>query len=515
MTIPRRAFVSTINQKGKNLLLLMLVLCLGVLIYGSFLLMDTFNNTTANLRNSLPPVVAIGDMTIDGAHIDIATANEVFSRELIHEIGELPQVSHYDYSLTYSISGDFELYRPEGFEYSGSINNGFRLFGVSRPEIIYFENGMYELVLGRTFTQDEINFAANPSGVIPILASSEFAQLNNVSLGDTIELFGNVFALPEDAQLSETGLSYLTSVQELWEHPYNNWVRETSQFEIIGIFNFTRELSESPSGMEIGDHYSMYNLFFAPNWFVHETRRRSVESSDDWIETLNIGHLFPAYEPEVFFEMGQLIFVLDDILSLDSFTTSVNELVDGIDVEVLDLSGIYGTMQLSVINLNNLMNLVFIVSICAMAVVLSLLMLLYVRDRRNEFGIYLALGEKRLKIVLQIILEVTMVSILGIAGAIIIANILSQNITMHLLTNQLIENARSDYYWPAFLELIGFAREMSVEEMLDAVNVSLDMTTILMGAAIIFGTIIVSTAVPATYLLELKPTDLLEKGKVG
>ena len=65
------------------------------------------------------------------------------------------------------------------------------------------------------------------------------------------------------------------------------------------------------------------------------------------------------------------------------------------------------------------------------------------------------------------------------------------------------------------MELIGFARKMSVEEMLDMVNVSLDVTTTLMGASIIFGTIIVSTAVPVTYLLKLKPTDLLEKGKVG
>jgi len=503
MNIIKRAFVSTINQKGKNLILLMLVLCLGVLIYGSFLIIDTFNNTTTNLRNSLPPVVSIG-------------GNEVIPRELIHEIGNLPQVSHYDYSFIYEISGDFELYWPKGSEYSGRISNWFRLFGVSRPEIIYFENGMYELAQGRTFTQAETNLTTNQNGAIPILASSEFAQLNNVSLGDTIELFQYVFALPEDAQLSETGLSHLTHIQELWEHPYNNFIRHISQFEIIGIFNFTRELSENLSGFEteIGDHYSMFNLFFAPNWFAYETQRRSVESRNYWLETLNIGHLFPSHEPEVFFEMRTPIFVLDDILSLNDFTTSAYELLDGIDTEVLDLSGIFGTMQLSIINLNSLLNLVLIVSICAMVVVLSLLMLLYIRDRRNELGIYLALGEKRLKIVLQIGLEVIMVSTIGVVGAVVIANIFAQNMTMHLLTNQLIENARGDFYWPAFLELIGFAREMSIEEMVAAVHVSLDVVTILVGASIIFGTIILSTIVPVTYLLELRPKDLLAKGKV-
>ena len=501
MNIPRRAFVSTINQKVKNFILLMLILCLGVLIYGSFLIIDTFNNTTTNLRNSLPPVVTI-------------SGNEVIPRELIHEIGKLSQVSHYDYSFIYSISGDFELYWPEGSEYSGRFSNSFRLFGVSRPEIIYFENGMYELVQGRTFTQDETNLIANHNRTIPILVSSEFAQLNNVSLGSTIELFDHEFALPEDTQLSETGLSYLTNVQELWEHPYNNWIRRVSQFEIIGIFNFTRELSENLSGYEteVDDHYSMFNLFFAPNWFVYETQRRSVENRNYWRETLNIGHLL---EPEVFFEMRQLIFVLDDILSLEDFTASAYELLDGIDTEVLDLSGIFGTMQLSAINLSTLLNLVLIVSICAMVVVLSLLMLLYLRDRRYEFGIYLALGEKRLKIVIQVVLEVVMVSTVGIVGALIIASIFSSNITMHLLTNQLIENARGDYYWPAALELIGFAQEMSIEEMVDAVHISLDIVIISVGVSIIFGTIILSTVVPVIYLLELKPKDLLAQGKIG
>lgn len=509
MTILKRSIISVVSQKEKNLLLLMLILILGVLIFGSFLMINTFNNSTTNLRNSLPAVVTIEGEPITYENIDDEMIR--IPRQLIHDIGGLPQVKIYDYSFIEGIAGDFKYYYA-GESVFGNYDNWFRIFGVSNPEIVYFENGMYELVQGRTFTAEEMD-EQQVFGRVPILVSDEWAQLNNIALGDAVNLFQDVFELPMGANLPENGLSFLNSLSELWDHDYNGKSRKYHQFEVIGIFEFTRELSEKPDSLESVDHYSMINLFFTPNWLVYNMMIRAEKSHNERVSILNVSHLL---DWDYQFNNPMPMFVLDDMLLLDEFTTMANEIIYDYDLplHISDLSGTFGSMVLSVMNLNNLLNIVLFVAIGAMAIILTLLVLLYIRGRRNELGVYLALGEKRGRVVSQVLLEILIVSSVGIIIAFLISSLFTEQLSTYLITNQLYENARGENYWPSFLETIGFAQEMSVEEMLYAVNIAIDLPTILTALSIIFGTILVSTFVPVAYLLEQKPMDLLAKGKI-
>ena len=151
----------------------------------------------------------------------------------------------------------------------------------------------------------------------------------------------------------------------------------------------------------------------------------------------------------------------------------------------------------------------------AMVIVLTLLILLYLRERKHELGIYMALGERKIKVVCQIVLEVFLVSVIGLILALVIANIVAQNISGSMLEAELLAiPARCWSYWPSMLEMIGFGQELTADEMLEHFKVSLDVRTIFLFFVVSIGAVIASTIVPVVYILELNPKDILMKARI-
>lgn len=69
--------------------------------------------------------------------------------------------------------------------------------------------------------------------------------------------------------------------------------------------------------------------------------------------------------------------------------------------------------------------LIFWGAVVAKIMILSLVITLFLRDRKHEIGIYLALGEKKGKILAQMISEGLSISMVAIVIALFVGNILS------------------------------------------------------------------------------------------
>ena len=520
MGLFRRAIASISRRMGKTVMLLILVFVLISLVAGGVSVQRAVVNTEENLRRSMPPITAVeldnqawiehvsqmGDTNIHPSNI---TADQV------RQIGALPYVSHYNYSIGSMLySFDFETYRPE---IEGNVGDGgmegwpnfIGLTGVSRPGIIYIEEGLIELVAGETFEENDM---AGLSDMIPIVLSEPLAEANNLSIGSTFtldQMIGNSFEFhgPEMFQ------------------PDNLFVQETYTFEVIGLFDMIDRrtdlsMSNDEDFNEWNEQSRILNATYVPARVAEEINRFAFESRLELGAELGIDD--PWFDPDQGFEDSweariDAMFILEDVLEVDNFRAAVAPLIPDY-YQVVDLSNSFANMQSSMETMLWIADIVLIVAIIATVLILSLIITLFLRDRRYEMGIYLALGEKKSKIISQIMLEVVATSMIGITLAVFAGNIASTQISQTMLRSHLVAQVEPETMMMSFdgtrnLETLGFLVEMSPDEMMESFDVDINLQTMGMLYGIGVTTIIVSTLLPVMYITRLNPKKILMEAK--
>ena len=166
--------------------------------------------------------------------------------------------------------------------------------------------------------------------------------------------------------------------------------------------------------------------------------------------------------------------------------------------------------------LQNIRNWVFYGSIGATILILSLLITLFLYDRRQEMGIYLALGEKKNKIIFQILLEIMVIAFIGITLAVFTGHLISSHLSQNMLENELLvqlgERGRTSDNGAelTILDRLGISTNMmSAEELMASFEISLDTRTVGLFYMVGLGVIALSTIIPVTYVLTLSPQQAL------
>ena len=182
------------------MLLLLLVFILGTVIASAISVGGAISNTNANLRRRMRPIVTIdfdteGWWTYHGANIN---SNEPPQIEIplfppmtphhVRDIGALPQINFYDY-ITQGILFSFDL---ETFEESVTTRgmpgmpHPIWMRGTSRQELAQIDQGAINLISGRQFEEGDLIPA---TGEAVAIISDEFANLNQLTLGSTFDLY--------------------------------------------------------------------------------------------------------------------------------------------------------------------------------------------------------------------------------------------------------------------------------------------------------------------------------------
>jgi len=505
MTVFKRAWISIVRKKVKTGILFLTILLLGIVASAAISATQAILNAELNLRRNLPAVATIVQneaLTVE--HLELygeVRGFEWVTAELIETIGGLPQVRGFDYAIIDHGFFSTDVRQSRSLEPYAALNapdedilnmiefmsllyqegfDSFRVKGVFRPEVLDVETGIIELLEGRVFTAAEM--ATEPTFVA--IVSEVFAIENELVLGDTFTL--HAMAFDEEGQAT---------------------IDVPVALEIIGIFAPTVEMNQNASSIDIMNHIELNQLIYVP---------MNVSKS----VALTIQDLHPdVAERFTGFAYEDVLFALYDPLDLEIFKEVASQLLPEFWL-MDDLTNVFAHMSSSMEIVRELASFIVLGAAVATLLVLGILITLFLYDRKHEIGIYLALGEKRSKVIGQMLIEVVLTACVAIIIALFIGNQVASHLSVDMLRTELARQAEEGFNhisMGAFndLHVMGHGIEMTHEEMLAAYSVSLDVQTIFIFALSSIAMIIFSTILPTIYLIRLKPKDILMKASIG
>ena len=502
MPMLNKILISLKRNADKSLLFLIMSSILGSVVFGAMIVSQAVINTEMSLRRNLPPIVTVDVVFPSDMSWEVIAGLELegVTLDLIREIGQLPYVSEMDYSFHmfgWEVPKNYELQlvEREGFEANISTLTTQHL---RRRDFIDLNQGLIRIVDGRNFTEEEM---LTLTDVFPVLISDKLASLNGLTVGSNF-------------QLDSVTRGEFSPDGGVWG--FEETARLHFEFQVIGIFEIASEIIVFHECSETCEEYwennlstiTLLNRLYTPDW-VSTVRNQAVELAlseiyDWWI----------IEDSSYVARWTQLAFVLNDPLDLPTFETTVNAMLPEF-WEVVTLSDTFAPMTGAMQSINWMAEqLVYFVIIVAI-VVLTLIIVLMLHGRRHEVGIYLALGEKRWKIIVQMMLEVVINASLGGIVAILLGNVLARTFSEQLLMNELAHQLESRLerevsFSPVWDSLHWFSPGViSLEEAAELHEITIDAESmiIFIGASLLV--VMASSIVPIVYLTKISLKKVL------
>jgi len=530
MNFFKRATTSILRRPGKTIILLLLVFILGSVIAGAISVEGAISNTDANLRARMPAIVttrmdwesiqeSVQDLTFDEQD-EYWRQLEELTVDQVRALGALEYVEVYDYmQRSWMQTFDLERHLPEpmldwGVGWPGEPVD-FSLFGGNNPSPIHLENDLITLVQGRVFSDSELSMGANPNRSVAIVSQS-FADLNNLSLNSTFNL-SHMISYP-----NEYGGWWMGDWTDQWLDE-NIYTTIEIEVEIVGLFELNEEFDYTDHSIDWWPIMQRMNAIYVPNWVIGELDRQRLQAEISSWDAVDFDfdpevHWRPEEPDEDQEESITPVFMLKNPAYIDDFRIAAEDILPPYFI-LIDMSGGFGDIESSMATMQSIANWILWVSVGATLLILSLLITLFLRDRRYEMGVYLALGEKKGRIILQILMEVVVTALVGITFAVFVGNMISSVMSQNMLETQLLAPQDDDpwggggWTWDpdrdAF-EQIGIPRtEMTPQQMVDAFQITLSFEVILLFYAIGLGAVVLSTMVPVLYVVTLNPKKVL------
>ena len=507
MNVFQRALTSVKRSPVKSLILFLLVLILSSIVSGAVSVQNAIRITDLSLRRNMQPIVILAESWHFPAETFLGEEGDVdFSGlDALYEVGQLRYVEFFDYSMKILMqTTELEVWSPTTrteitplIAVDPEFGERFTLRGVSHPEFIDMRQGLVEIVEGETFTEAQLIDGENVA-----VLSRQLAIQNELSVGDLIQLSTMSSSMDESGDF----LPYVYRVNE---------------FEIIGLLEVVGIEEIEFGSIEDWTFYdlSMFlttNQIYLPNTIVREenefhSRRaqanaESLGTEVDW-ENFSYSYLMNP------------IYVLYDPLYIDSFREAAQPLL-GDFWRMSDGSNRFEPIASSMATMRGIANGVLIGAVVAAFIIGGLMITLVLHDRRHEIGIYLALGEKKKKVLSQFLIEILVITMMSMTVALFIGVILSDQLSQELLRNEIADLTvtPNTLFSAEFIEpweRMGFPSPMTGEEMLAFYDMSLSGTTIVSFYAVSLAIVSLSTIIPIIYVMKLEPKDILLQGSIG
>jgi len=534
MNVFKRAITNIKRQPVKNGLLLVIIFILGTVLSAAISVRTAMITTEENVMMRVPAVSAIH---LDHIMAAFESGTSPWDRSIWREnrptaydittVGQLPYVRAYDFYLNIELlSREFEWVVPQldesrlrgmSLDDLGQALNNMRYFaynaaesfpvrGVSNPDITDIEAGLLTLTSGRTFHAEEIE-----NGAMLAVVSQLFADYNNLYIGATLRLHSAIHDL--DA-FGEAGI-VIFPVGWLDERFMVH--HEILEFEIIGIFNVEHQLNyENYQGRNlfnpVRELSSLYNRIYIPVTVADVVSRAAIEAEIELCSEIpedetwrHIDCPGDAEEPQL-----EAIFLMYDPRDLGTFTEAATELLPDF-WEVRDVSSAFYSIIASMDSMLEIANLILLLAAGATIITLTLTITILLRDRRHEIGIYMALGDRKSKILSQFLTEIGLIAVVGIALSLFAGNMLSHGISRNMFEQTLLERAaepRLEVQMPWELMLFNPA-EIPLGEVMEMYDTSLDVETIISFIGVSFTVILIATIAPIMQIVKLEPKKIL------
>lgn len=501
----KRALIGLKRKKGMTIALFLIVSAMSSLVAATIVFQQSIDQTRSNLWQVFPPVVTI---ELDAEKVFDPEAsinwNEIpfLTTELIQSVAELPYVASFDiYGTGTMFSRELDRVALDfPSEWDQLSLQGFDvvqidLIGVTNPNNMRIETELYELVDGRTFNEDEMNPIDPRHSVVMI--PHQLAVLNNLEVGDTIVLENNFYQFN------------LIEYEANWGDFSDDAIVDYEHYtlEIIGTFNpviipdFGHDMQETyaNNGMVVPlPVVHAMNDFIGERW--HEDAVRHGGFVGDFISSAQIDQ--------------RNIIVLSDAADVPAFIDAAQEILPS-----YFHIGTFSNSSLAFMRFNDSIELfqdlsiaVVVVTIIAAVITMSLVILLLIRGATYEVGVYLSLGEKKSRILRQMLIELLVPSVLGIVLALFIGQVFANLIGREMLLNEIIAGQNfniMDYAMSAAAAELQWFVTAPIESFMENYQIALDLETGVMFMGIGFVTVLASVVLPLVFLMKLSAKDIL------
>lgn len=511
MNFVKRAWIYVKRKWGKVITIGILLFIVSTLILTGLLINSASNSTFEVARNKLGASVTyttdlssvmqenrgMGKDVERGAGFEFTLPSD-YTQITTKEIEYIYNNSEYvkDYVISVSLAGepvDFSYFSVSDSSERGDQNNGMKrpssaninILGVdiSSKDTI-FNNESNELVEGRYFTDEEIEDAKSV-----IIIEQTIATLNEIEIGDSITI-----ERQQAMKFEETSSS--DSVDMVYEvvgiYKTNNPTDVTSS-SFRGAFNLTENTMYSP-----------YTTLLSAN--ILGLEGEELESAQLEIE-------------ENGYTVQNVVFNLNNPSDTNNFIEEVENMTD-IDTTYRSLNAndsAYQKMVGSIENVASTSKVLVIVVVIAGVFIIGLLSMLSIKDRKYELGVLLSLGESKLKIISQLIIEMLIISIFSFSISALVSNFTAQGVTNYLL-NQEIESSESEInnndnrfggqmggFMKPDNETLSNMNVETVKELTVKMNVSDVLKMFGIGVIII----VIGNLVQALFVLRCRPKEIM------
>ena len=505
MKIHKRAIKSIIRQPAKSIILYSLVLILSVFMVGAIITNNAINNTENRIRRNMQPILTIefnenlfqnylDELTYSNVDFDINMVERpTLSSEIVREIGQSTEISFYNYMVESHIRSN----QLKQFCFNDWNMSWFRVRGLAQGAMVEFETEVLKLVAGRSFSESDFLYQ---NTYVPAIINDKVTEINGLSIGSSFTMHQYYDRL----QQRRVGLS----------------------FEVIGIFSDPEE--DFIPGLNIWDDRVTIdnairefniNTIYMPSWAIEDIKSRLMENL---IRTY--GENIPSFLIPLPLSILP-IFVLEDPLLMSQFVNSNKPLLPEFFYFV-DVYNTFETIAPSLQTIRNISHAILVATVVSTALIITLLISLFLRDRRKEIGIYLAVGESKIKIIGQVLFEILLISSIAITCSFMIGNIVANEISVELLRNELDFNSGErvpsgvTFYEGGGLsinlnEMSLFDRyrvpqsELSMYEVMELFDVSITPNIIILSISVGLSVITIATCLPLIFSLKKDPKKLL------
>lgn len=489
----KRALCSVTRKKGKSLILFAVIFVLGNVIAGAIAIQQSTQNVEKSVKKQLGGLATI---EIDYEKFQDELMQKETQKELkplkietIKKIGDSPYVKYFDYNANGWITSKKLKSASFGEEKQmGSQEGSFSLKGSNYAKVLDVEENKIKITEGRVFQQEEIDNGTNAA-----IISSKVADENGLSVGDKIVLDNVSYE-----SYGETG-----GIGELF--------KIDTPVEIIGIFEPTsvemKEKNKDKGASEQGDFNrqmmstQQLNTIYLTNKLVTDMNKEFFEKNK--VALGENGEELLGEEEDYFIP----IYVLKSPDDVEAFKQDVKPLLPKyytVNASADQYEQIGGSMK----KMSQISGYVVMIAVIATLLIISLVVLLFMRDRKHELGIYLSLGDKRSHVMGQIVLEMLLISGVALILSLITGNFLGKVVSDSLLNSDMLANANSATQDIYFGNGLGIS-ELTNADVMSAYEVKFSLGYVVTYLVVGLGTVLVSAVLPLVYILRLNPKKIM------
>ncbi|MFE0505079.1 ABC transporter permease [Peribacillus butanolivorans] len=475
MNFIKRAFLSVRARKGKSLILFAVFLVVTNLVLAGFAMQNVTETASDLARKKLGVDVTLG---LDPEKFQKKMEKQMeenpnerikmpeISTEEADKLAKSPYVKNFNYlKEAYGLAEGFTPIELEESENAGSFAMvggqgdkempNISLVGARTTDLLQgFTEGTEEIIKGRGITAED-------KGKKVALVEKQLAEENKLKVGDKIKI------------KKDDGKS-------------------TIKVEIIGIY----EASDT-GGQK------------APIAFLDPSNKIyvSLESLKEFSDNKDMKGT----------PIDKAIYYLNDPEQIDAFKAAGKKTDIDFDLFKLDAHDeLYKKMVGPIENMAATSKwIIYLVSITG-SIILGLIIMLTIKERRKELGILLSIGEKKGKLIGQLLVEVLCIAVLAFSLSIFTGGTVSQKMGDSLLQKEITASEEQENNPGQRVGVAVRSASMGSDldqdvDPIDNIDVSVTSQDVMKLGGLGLLIAILSTIIPALSILRLKPKEILLK----